>query len=489
MAAWRRAGISSPRKFALPLLVASLLAGIYLLSTRPSSTSLPDALLGVAIVWLGVAPSIAYLLTRRRPPMPFMALTGLYYIAAFGLPVFQDLAGENVRFTEISTHAALLVVGGLSFFYCGYYLAMQFLVRRIRPFSLPPQDPGKLRIALWLLMALHLTGVFFASLRAIPSVPHFAEAAGFVASGMLFWKYLSGELSRAEKPLLLAGIGLQFTARLASGFMAQVLELGIFLILVYWVQRRKVPWKSIAVMVTGFVLFNSVKVEYRRAAWFGAYSDASAPRKAAMFVQLSYEKLQRQGEYVGAAYDSVVNRASQIGFLTYVIQETPDVVPYWNGETYSFLPYMLIPRIIWPDKPTQTLGFEFSHRYGTRDESDTSSSFNLPWIVELYANFGDAGALVGLGLIGVLFAALEAKFNNAAMAPVELIIGMTILHDLINHESNFSMTCGNVGLYALSFWAYFSVLGARGYGPRVRRAAVPAWRNDAICGVNPRQTA
>jgi hypothetical protein len=421
--------------------------------------------------------------------MPFMALTGLYYLIAFGLPMFQDFSHSNGWFVEISTHAVLLAVAGLSFLYCGYYVALRFLVRGVRHFSLPPQDPAKLRTALWLLMALHLAGVYIPSLQRIPSVPQFAATAGFVATGMLFWNYLRGELSKPEKPSLLAAIFLQFLARLASGFMAQPLELGTFLVLVYWVQRRQIPWKSIVVMVIAFILLNGVKGEFRQAAWSGAYSDASTQQRAALFVRLSWEQIMGEGAYAGGAYDSVVNRASQIGFLTHIVQQTPDIVPYWNGSTYSFLLYMMIPRIIWPDKPTQTLGFEFTHRYGMRDESDTTTSLNLPWMVELYANFGDAGVVFGMALIGMLFAALEAKFNTYSMAPLELIVGMTILHGLTNHESNFSLTCGNVALFALAFWAYFSVLAARTPGRRARSAAVPAWRNEAMRAVNPRQPA
>lgn len=93
--------------------------------------------------------------------------------------------------------------------------------------------------------------------------------------------------------------------------------------------------------------------------------------------------------------------------LERVLFYTPRFVPFWGGETYRPLLYVLVPRALWPEKPAtvhwNTFGARYLYFEGV-DDPRTSVTFN--YLSEGYMNFGYRGlAVVALlfgGLLGVL---------------------------------------------------------------------------------------
>ena len=140
--------------------------------------------------------------------------------------------------------------------------------------------------------------------------------------------------------------------------------------------------------------------EYRALTWGnGLLADAGIARKALLFGEITVRPFTTLGmEVRDPAIDALASRVSVLAFLTHVINQTPDVIPYWRGETYASLAYKLIPEWFGLDKPSEVLGYEFSSRYGLRSPSDESTSFNVPWVVEMYANFGTTGVIAGMAL-------------------------------------------------------------------------------------------
>jgi hypothetical protein len=135
-----------------------------------------------------------------------------------------------------------------------------------------------------------------------------------------------------------------------------------------------------------------------------------------------------------------------------VVKDTPARVPYWNGQTYTPLFTSFIPRILWPEKPEIRTGNDFGRRYKYLGPFDYTTSFNLPWIVEMYANFGEFGILIGMSLVGILLAFLEKKFNGNDLSDLEFLYGLTILFGLTQHLSNFALEVGGTLMLALSLY-------------------------------------
>ena len=77
---------------------------------------------------------------------------------------------------------------------------------------------------------------------------------------------------------------------------------------------------------------------------------------------------------------------------------------YQYGETMRYAWYAFIPRVLWPDKPTVTRGAWFAAYTGfARSEDEARASFGITAIGELFWNFGPAGVLVGMLIVGAMF--------------------------------------------------------------------------------------
>jgi len=88
--------------------------------------------------------------------------------------------------------------------------------------------------------------------------------------------------------------------------------------------------------------------------------------------------------------------------LSLVLDKTPEIVPFWNGETYILLP-KFIPRIFWPDKPTEDASLKFAIRYRLVERSRKLSPFPLPILAEMYMNFGKQGVFFGMIILSILY--------------------------------------------------------------------------------------
>ena len=100
------------------------------------------------------------------------------------------------------------------------------------------------------------------------------------------------------------------------------------------------------------------------------------------------------------------------------------------------------------------MGQTFGHRYKLLHPEDKITSINVPWIVEMFVNFGALGVLTGMTLVGLFLAALESVFNRSKMTDLELSFGLAVLLPLFLQSSNFSLMTGSLLPLAIFLWAY-----------------------------------
>ena len=84
-------------------------------------------------------------------------------------------------------------------------------------------------------------------------------------------------------------------------------------------------------------------------------------------------------------------------------------------------------------------------------------TINLPWLVELYANFGTKGVVLGMMLIGFFMAFLERLLNRPESDTVGKAVGAAVLLPLFNHESNFTVLTGSLLPLIICLWVFFYV--------------------------------
>ncbi len=91
------------------------------------------------------------------------------------------------------------------------------------------------------------------------------------------------------------------------------------------------------------------------------------------------------------------------------VEHQPNVEPYAHGKTFfENILIILVPRILWPDKPVHFGGTAFVGRFtGMYQEDNEGLSVGTPVNLEFYANFGPWGAMLLLGVYGYCCARLE----------------------------------------------------------------------------------
>ena len=447
---------------------AFVLAGPPLLATlvarRPETVTLGQAVLAAAVIVLGFVPAMVYLARGARSPLPLLPLSGLFYALTFGLPAFsEDLDWRAVPAGAITT-AFVLTLGGLAVMYLAYLISGRLVFRRLRPVRIPGRlSPSRLRTLAWACFAAHLAYQFAPSWQQVPSIGHFFLPLGWMAIGLLYLSYLQGRLPLAHAVVFFGlAMPLELLGRLASGALYEFFVVVVFLSLIYWQVRRRVPWAVLGVSAVFFVLLNDVKFEYRGRVSLAELEATDVWTKVTTLAEVVTERygdLQRAQPADAAV--STVNRLGHIVMFAYVVETTPDMVPYWEGETYTFLFASVIPRFLWPEKPEAGFGNEFGRRYRFIHPRNYDTTINVPWLTEFYMNFGAPGVIAGMALVGVGFRFLVQKLSSPVSSPAEYVLGLSLVFQLFYAESNLALMWGGLLLTFLSLYLTVRVASLR----------------------------
>ena len=217
----------------------------------------------------------------------------------------------------------------------------------------------------------------------------------------------SGQLDQQTKVATLAlivPVELVLFGRLADGALYGLFLYGHILAITYAVTRRRVPIIVPAIVLVLFVVLTSAKGTYRRATWNTEAADVGPIEGISLFVGMAWENV-AEGEVLSNTGDTLevaYLRLNHLYTLANVIADTPDRHPYLYGATLVPLLTKWIPRVVWPDKPLEDLGNRWAHEYGYLSPTDYSTSYNLPWVVEMYMNAGWLGVAILSFLVGTL---------------------------------------------------------------------------------------
>ena len=457
-------GAARIRRYVLgfALTASSLLA--YLVGHRPETLTEGQALLAALVVVLGFGPALVYLARGARSPLPLLPLSGLFYALTFGLPAFSDELDWRSVPPEDVTRAFVLTACGLVVMYAAYVVSGRTLFARLRPIRLPGAlSDRRLRTAAWIAFAAHFAYEFIPALQQVPSLGHFLHPLGWVAMGLLYLGHLQGRLPPAHA-LLFFGLALpaELLGRLTSGALYEFFVAVVFLSLIYWQVRRRLPWAVLAASAVLFVLLNDVKFEYRGRVSRAALEATDVWGKVATLADLLTERyVDFERAQPGDVTISSVNRIGHIALFAYVVETTPSMVPYWRGETFAFLIASAVPRFLWPEKPVAGFGNEFGRRYLFLHPRNFDTTINVPWLAEFYMNFGPWGVLLGMALVGLGFRFLIQKLSNPVTSPAEYVLGLSLVFQLFYAESNLALMWGGLLLTFVSLYGALRLAALR----------------------------
>lgn len=118
------------------------------------------------------------------------------------------------------------------------------------------------------------------------------------------------------------------------------------------------------------------------------------------WVGYSFDALDHRHQNEDHAPSTIFDRASLIQMICLSVSEVPDRKPYLLGESYIDIPAQVVPRFLWPEKPSSLLANIRLAVYFRLVAEDNALSVSIAFgpLAEAYINFGYVGVCL-LGLI------------------------------------------------------------------------------------------
>lgn len=424
---------------------------------------------GALIVALGLWP--AFVEGWRRAsgtstqPFPFLALIGAIHALFFGAPL---VLSDRVVFMSLEPKVAALqgaadaVLLGLVALYAGYALVRG--MAPARPLVLGCDGQRGAAVAF---VAL---GVGFAARLALSaeSVPAGLGQLAVLAShgvhlgiGLLAVLGARGKIGAWARPLAFFGLlPAHLLMEVSSGSIGYAVRDGAFVLMLLWGTGRRVPLVLLALLGIFAMGLRGAAGEFRVLLHHSPHLLEEGPlERGVQFFEIARSELEREG--TGSIVTAAFGRFSQVALLAEVVDKTPLAIPHWAGHTYASLPATFVPRFLWPDKPTKELGQRFGHRYGILHETDTTTSVNLPQLVEHFVNFGLFGVLLGSLAVGAVYGLFARLLLHTNVGDAGLVLAALLASRLLHVESDVSLVFGLTAQLAIVSVPVFWYLSPR----------------------------
>lgn len=365
-----------------------------------------------------------------RTGAPMFELFCMAYAIAFALPVF--LHENSIR--VFNTYSPLdwgamrraleMTNMGIAAMIGGYYLVPQSPLKRWLPQVDLPMKPE--RFSIFLFTAFGVAGglqminqATAASLSALLTGQLFSMLTFVTGAGialLAFRVFGSGTKLVSHQKALLFGVVAAFAMTGAgTGMLEAVFTPMLVLLAARWSAHQRIPVVWLVFGGAAILVMNSAKAEFRQEVWFAEKVPTVAEQLAVWTSKGSavVESLSTS-EGMNDAVVRTIHRFDMIHIFAHVLGLTPGGVPFYEGESYSYLLYGWIPRAVWPDKPiAQDANIMFALDYGLlMDSQRDTTRMGIGFLTEAYANFGGWGVLGVMFLIGWFFGAIAMVFNG-----------------------------------------------------------------------------
>jgi hypothetical protein len=200
--------------------------------------------------------------------------------------------------------------------------------------------------------------------------------------------------------LVVANVIVQMAFTFHSLLLIRGLTILLIALLGYFSTARRLPWLVIACTLPIIAILHNGKYKMRDAYWSESARAPTLSTLPAFYTEwFQYGLAAQRG---GSRTALLFERASLLQIVCYVVDSVPARTPPLSGDTYWLIPPQVIPRFLWPSKPSPNDSVKLlSVRLGilTPEQAEhTSIAYGL--IAEAMANFGlwgVAGMAVVLG--------------------------------------------------------------------------------------------
>ncbi len=436
----------------------------------------------------------SYLLWTRRPSgLPVFAIIASVYWIFFAAALFWGERRIFVgRFVPVGddyvSEAVQMALVGVVCIWAGMKLPLK------APTTLQLPDIDEHAGSSWAYLRAVLVATTLVGLYA-PSV-YWLGAGGrnvmtilttitpTVAFLLLLRRYWKGNGSPVDKPLLIGIALVHLVGGLSSGWLGSVVNFGLTLGAFYVVIHRRIPWTAIVLTIASTFFLQVGKNEFRSVYWNADASDDPLER-AQFWLNASasswMDSLQTGGQAdSGQLASRTLERASLLSQVAHVLELTPSQVPFQGGQTYEYLAITLIPRFLWPDKPSVSVANQYYQvAYGLTDQRSLESvSIAIGSMAEGYINFGWFGVVGIMFGIGMMLGMYEGFCTADQSNTLVLAIAIALLPQLILVESQLGQYIAGLLQQILLTFVVFLPITRRKVGKSVPERSILRARHD-----------
>lgn len=238
-----------------------------------------------------------------------------------------------------------------------------------------------------------------------------------------------------------------FSKSLVAGMFGELVFIVMLGSLLVLLGQRIKGYVKFGVAVLGMVfifLIQSVKSEYRVAAWGGTGGGAS------LYLELVQDRLSDPGKFFDwTTLFPFVNRANQGMIIGKVMDHVPARAPFAEGETiFTSLAASFVPRLLWPNKPIAGGKLNMERFTGFIIEG---YSMNVSPLGEAYGNFDVNGGIIFMFFYGLFFALIITMLLQIGKTRPTILLWIPVLFlNSVQIETDILM-CVNSMLKSLLF--------------------------------------
>jgi hypothetical protein len=454
----RRSGLPARSKGHLLWFAGAVLLAI-LWSISNQNITLSEVVYAGVLLAISIQAYLAWSRTRTTR-IPVWALVCAAHFVFYGLAIFGALRKSPSRFDHgsnlpdfVLTAAMLLGIVGLCSMGAGRIAALHLIGHKSfrLPFLETDGDRTPIRIQALLLIGIivNVLGVpFFGTVVWNIAVIVF----GTLPLAAFLWLVLVRHFRRLSQFDVFLAIAFLVT-RVISGarFNASLGTIVVPLLLIGVAEvsvKRKLPWPMIAIVACLILFLQPGKGTIRREMAHmrvGSGITDAVVRWVEVSISGWSDVLEGRAS-LDEQLSATSSRSSLLTITGVILEKTPATVPYQLGTSYPLLIENLIPRVLWPEKPSVNLANEFYQvEYGLTDRHDLMSvSIACGFEAEGYMNFGWAGIVAVGFLVGFVLGIYELAFFSVGSSLTAIAVGLALLPGFLTIESQLVQYLGGV---------------------------------------------
>ena len=283
----------------------------------------------------------------------------------------------------------------------------------------------------------------------------------YLLSGLMFIGvfYMFASTNRLKYYWIAFVFGNLFLFSLGSGLFHDLLLWGSFFLMIYFLTYPKKFWVRLLIIgcsLTFAYFIQIAKNDYRELLWSGQLAENS---KIGAFITTINKNINKPEDLAETQFGNNVVRINEGWIIARIMDNVPSRVPYANGETVKdALIASLLPRFLDPNKAIAG-GHDNMLKY-TGMELNASTSMDISEVGEAYANFGAAGGMIFMLLLGLFFNWVVARLARWGNKYPDLIFWLPLIFlQVVKAETSLVTVLNHLAKALLVTWFFFSAWG------------------------------